>query len=448
MQTAERHSLWGRAGRYAAVLSSGLLCSCASTATGPLATTRANPSSGADPLTTASLHADEGVARISKPAEPGAIRPVNHIALAGAEVPGQPVDVQFTAADARVPLMPTDGNTTGCPPYGAACSPYGGCPPYGAAGGMGVAGPIGTAMPRPDEFLCDGGDRMPPIHYDRTFRNGLDTEDTVGEWTDPAGGRHVTPSNKVCVYSPRYGEVRTFGLPVEGTRVQRLVSANEIQRGVGLNGETLLDTEVQKTRLGGARVRTRASGLLREQELLGFDNSTIAALNLKDVPPLIGTAFLHRGELQRGEEAFLAKGMQSAVVWTRTQFPVITAVDVSAQEVRTEFRPSEMVGLEDMDKPGVLRIVKLADKSAAAEGEIITFTIRYDNLGDKPVHHIRIVDNLTPRLELVEESGTTDRPGRLEIEPNGEGSFVLTFVIDEPLPGKTGGVVTFQARVK
>ncbi len=313
---------------------------------------------------------------------------------------------------------------------------------------MTAAGPLGYATPRPDEFLCDGGDRHPPVHYDPTYRHGLDTEDTIAEWSDTAGGRHVSPSNKVCIYSPRYGEVRTFGLPVEGTRIQRLVSANDVQRGVGLNGETLLNTEVQRTRLEGARVRTRVSGLRREQELSGFENSTVAALHLKDVPPLVGTAFLHRGELKRGEEAFLAKGMQSAVVWTRTQFPVITAVDVSAQEVRTEFQPSELVGMEDMDKPGVLRIVKLADKSAAAAGEIITFTIRYDNVGDKPVHHVRIVDNLTPRLELVEDSATTDRPGRLDVEPNGEGSYVLTFEITDPLPGKTGGVVTFEARVK
>jgi uncharacterized repeat protein (TIGR01451 family) len=101
-----------------------------------------------------------------------------------------------------------------------------------------------------------------------------------------------------------------------------------------------------------------------------------------------------------------------------------------------------------MNRPGVLRVVKIADRAAAAPGEIVTFTIRYDNLGDKPVHHVRVVDNLTPRLELVEGSATSDRAGRLDIEPNGEGSFVLTFVVDDPLAGKTGGTVTFQARVK
>jgi uncharacterized repeat protein (TIGR01451 family) len=205
---------------------------------------------------------------------------------------------------------------------------------------------------------------------------------------------------------------------------------------------------VQKTRIDAARVRSRASGLEIERAASGYENSAAAALNLKDVSPFVGTAFLSRGVLARGEEAFLAKGMQAAVTWTRTQNPVITATDVSAQEVHAEFNAAEIVGTEDMGKPGALRVVKLADKEAASPGEVVTFTIRYDNLVDKPVHHVKVVDNLTPRLELVEGSGTSDRAGRLDIEPNGEGSYVLTFVVDDPLPGKTGGVVTFKAKVK
>ncbi|HEX6987791.1 MAG TPA: hypothetical protein VF170_20590 [Planctomycetaceae bacterium] len=437
MRTADRHDRrshrplpLGRAGRWAAALSTGLLCSCAGTGGNPFAMTPAAPS-------------PEGVARVSAAPEFGGVRQVHHVETVGAEEDVRHADAHFSPAEPRMPLTPADYHAAPCPP---------GCPPYGVGAATGLvpasAGPLGYATPRPDEFLCDGGDRNPPVHYDRTFRHGLDTEDTVGEWTDPAGNHHVTPSNKVCVYAPRYGEVRSFSTPVGGTKVDRLVSANEFRRGLGLNAETSVETEVQKTRLEGTRVRSRASGLETEHALSGFENATAAALNLEDVPPIVGTGFLQRGVMTRGEEAFLAKGVRAAVVWTRTQYPVVTAVDVSAHEVRAEFRPSEIVGLEDMNKPGSLRVVKLADKSAAAPGEVVTFTIRYDNVGDKPVHHVRVVDNLTPRLELVEGSATSDRAGRLDVEPNGEGSYVLTFVIDDPLPGKTGGTVTFRARVK
>lgn len=428
---SHRPSCSGRPARWAAAASSALLCSC--TATGPFA-----PQPPTQPT--------EGVVRVSAAAAPAVvlsgIEQVQYVEPAAAEEDVRHADATFSAAEPRVALSPTDYQVPACGP---------GCPPYGGAAdasAMAVGGLVGVATPRPDEFLCDGGDRTPPVHYDRTFRHGLDTEDTVGEWTDPAGAHHVAPSNKVCVYAPRFGEVRSFSTPVEGAKVDRLISANEVQRGVGLDAETYLDIKVQKTKLNAARVRSRASGLETENALSGFENATVAALNLEDTPPIVNTAFLSRGIMTRGEEAFLAKGVQAAVVWTRTQFPIITATDVSAQEVHAEFRASELIGLEDRNKPGVLRVVKLADKGAAAPGEVVTFTIRYDNLGDKPVHHVKIVDNLTPRLELVEGSATSDRAGRLDIEPNGEGSFVLNFVVDDPLPGKTGGVVTFKATVK
>jgi uncharacterized repeat protein (TIGR01451 family) len=442
MGTARRHdrkshrlSPWARPGRWAAAASSALLCSCTATGGNPFTL---QPPAGLP----------EGVVRISAAAEPPAATPsvieqVHYVQPVGAEEQVQHADASFSPAEPRMPLTPAYYQAPPCGP---------GCPPYGAGAASGVvqaaSGLVGVAAPRPDEFLCDGGDRTPPVHYDRTFRHGLDTEDTVGEWSDPAGGHHVSPSNKVCVYAPRFGEVRSFSTPVEGAKVDRLISANEVQRGVGLDSETYLDTKIQKTKLNAARVRSRASGFETENALSGFDNTTAAALNLEDATPLVNTTFLSRGIMTRGEEPFLAKGVQAAVTWTRTQFPIISATDISSQEVRAEFRASEIIGLEDRNKPGVLRVVKLADKGSAAPGEVVAFTIRYDNLGDKPVHHVRIVDNLTPRLELVEGSATSDRAGRLDIEPNGEGSFVLNFVVNDPLPGKTGGVVTFKATVK
>lgn len=403
--------------------------------------------------------AGAGSSEASDPQPPGkaSVSLVQHSATSkeSAVVPASASPIVFTAADRRIddpayagqacPIQCPPRHVAGCP---GTCSPHAPC---GAGQGQGAAmvGVVGGLRQiNTDEYLCDGGDRGLPVHYDNTYRNGLNTEDTVGEWTSPAGKHHVTPSNKTCVYAPRFGEVRSFSVPVGGTKVDMLVSANEFQRGAGLNARTHIDMEVQETRINSARVRTRASGILVENAASGYGQVVSAALNLRDVPPVVGTAFLTRGVLTRGEEAYIADSIRAAGNWTRAQFPIITATDVSSQEVRAEFRAAEIIGLEDMNKPGHLRIVKLADRTTAKTGEVVTFTIRYDNLGDKPIHHVKIVDNLTPRLELVEESGTSDRPGRLDIEPNGEGSYVLTFVIDGTLEGKTGGTVSFKARVK
>jgi len=90
----------------------------------------------------------------------------------------------------------------------------------------------------------------------------------------------------------------------------------------------------------------------------------------------------------------------------------------------------------------------MADRQMAQPGDVVTFTIRFDNIGDLAVHDVVIVDNLTPRLEYVEDSATSDRDGRLVEEDNGEGSLVLRWELDDALAGRTGGVVTFKARVR
>jgi uncharacterized repeat protein (TIGR01451 family) len=106
------------------------------------------------------------------------------------------------------------------------------------------------------------------------------------------------------------------------------------------------------------------------------------------------------------------------------------------------------VGRKPLGKPGDLCLFKTADKKVAAPGEIVTFTIRYENTGDLPLQNVVIMDNLTPRLEYVDDSATSDRNGRLVTDENGEGSLILRWELDEPLPGRTRGVVGFQARVK
>ena len=91
-------------------------------------------------------------------------------------------------------------------------------------------------------------------------------------------------------------------------------------------------------------------------------------------------------------------------------------------------------------------IIKLVDEPAAVPGDVVTFTIRYENIGDRELYNIRIVDNLTPRLELLPGTTNSDREGEFAIEDNTEGSVVLTFQLAAPLPGKTAGTLRFQCR--
>ena len=376
----------------------------------------------------------QGAGPVPAPA-PSEIRPIGWQAEAG---PASVVPAAFTPADPRVPCP-------SCPD-----APYGG--PGPVMGPVGPAGVMVQPLPSPwlypDEYLCDGGDRGLPVHYDTIHRLGLETEDTVAEYVDDKGGFHVAPTNKVCVYAPRFGAVRTVSSPVADVGVDYAVGADQLASGVNLRAREVSDLHLQNERAGSARVRSRASGLATDVMVAGATQRMAVIEHQKLINTYQDLQFFRTGEFLRTEEARLAIGIQAAAVWTRLESPTIVAKTLQGQSIKSVFRAQELVGVEDKKVPGVLRIVKLADRATAQPGDVITFTLRYDNVGDLEVFHTQIVDNLTPRLEYIEDSVISDRPGDIITEPNGEGSLVLKFVLDDPIQGHTGGVITFKARVR
>ena len=162
-----------------------------------------------------------------------------------------------------------------------------------------------------------------------------------------------------------------------------------------------------------------------------------------------GVQFLHDGHIRQSEFPWLHAGMNAAIAWSRDLNPVAVANLTTAQEVYANFKVAELTGTDEGHKrPGRLRIIKLADKQVARAGDVITFTIRIDNLGDRELSHVRIIDNLTPRLEYIDESATGDLEGSINADDNGEGSSILRFELDRPLAGQSGGVISFQAKLR
>jgi uncharacterized repeat protein (TIGR01451 family) len=196
-------------------------------------------------------------------------------------------------------------------------------------------------------------------------------------------------------------------------------------------------------------MRVRGSGLTNETANDALDRPIAIHGHIHSTTPLEDFGFVRTGSVHQTDEPRLAASIEAAVVWTRDQNPTIVAKSDAAGELRSQFKEQELVGRENrFNGKGKLRIVKLADKRVAQPGDVVTFTIRFDNVGDREVQDVVIVDNLTPRLEYVDDSATCDLNGHLVTEDNGEGSLVLKWELDEPLAGRTGGVVTFQARVR
>jgi uncharacterized repeat protein (TIGR01451 family) len=364
---------------------------------------------------------------------------------------------QTASADSRVQpvshAQPADPN---CPPFTVIQCPVeprwsSSSPNPFAQGMLGCQCETNTLAEKyPDEYLCDGGDRSTPVHYDQYSRQGLDTEDTIAEFTEHTGKERVRASNRVCIYAPRFSTIRTISRPHEGMNLNEIARVGQSVGTDQFHTRLKPSLQVRNEMSGRVLVRSRASGLESEQIQGNVSQAKRLAIHEKLLNVYQDLTFVQSGKLSTTDAARLNFGIQASLIWSREEYPVIAAKTDVAMTGTYEAHVATIVGIDDKesDKPGNLRVVKLADKQSALPGEIVEFTIRYDNLGENTVHHIRIVDNLTPRLAYVDDSATSDRDGRLVVQDNGEGSLVLVWELTNPLPPATGGVVTFKARIR
>ncbi len=367
------------------------------------------------------------------------------------ELPVQPI--KQTGFDDQAACPPTTHvcepreyvDTPGCPQDGMPCRSCRPAPTYAA---MGQAPVEPEPLDYDDEYLCDGGDEGYPVHYHGLEMKGLETEDTVVEFYDNNNKRRVEPSNKVCVYAPRFAAVRSATAPIAGVQIAKAAGAHDGLGVGGFNSKLRVDENKHIDQLDTVRMRARASGLKKDQSDNVFDATQSATVHAKLVNLFEARKFIAEGQYVRDESPIISDGMAAAGVWSRDLNPVVSASDVSGQAVVTVTKVEAYTAVEDPRGPGQLRVVKLADKSVAEVGDTIEFTIRIDNLGGLELREVKLVDNLTPRLEYVEGSATHTLDGELLVEDNGEGSSKLTFRLAAPLKGKTGGVLKFRCVVR
>lgn len=387
-----------------------------------------------------------------------AFQQISHVESTGPAYTGTAACYEYAARGVTQASL-QNGPTPNCPDQFCPPESISSCPPvprFPAAGpnplAMGMMACDVCNLPNAetysDEYLCDGGDRDIPVHYDSFSRVDLDTEDTVIEFTDKRGNERVKPSNRVCLYAPRFASVRTVSQPYEGLKTHEIAGLEQRAVTGGLHARLKSSQEMKRDAVGGIAVRSRPSGLESESYQGTLSQRKAAAMHDKLVNAFESLTFVRTGRINDAEMARLKYGIQAAAAWNREEYPVIAVKVDMAMEGHYEQQSATITAIEEGDEAENLRIVKLADKQTAQPGEEVLFTIRYDNLGGREVYHVRIVDNLTPRLDYIPDSATSDRDGQLVLQDNGEGSFVLVWEFEEPLPRKSGGVVTFKARVR
>jgi uncharacterized repeat protein (TIGR01451 family) len=299
-----------------------------------------------------------------------------------------------------------------------------------------------------DEYLCDGGDFGLPagVRADWTV-DGVEQEDTVAHYDTKSGNVIVTPSNRVCIYAPRFAAVRRvesvaaeerrllIGVAEDDVNLARAQKSQPVAKLVQRHA-VAIDLGQQPANL--FRGRQQAGGL--EDLLATIDvNSTLAAY--------AELSIIRTGEVVGSEQVKLERSRQNAVTWSGDQAVQVVIANRQAIAAVGVKQPGVVYENGEPSSPR-LRLVKLASTNHALPGEEVEFTLRYDNIGDQEIGNVTIVDNLATRLEYVPQSAKSSVGAGFSAVPNGEGSTVLRWEIKDPVKAGEGGILQFTSRVR
>ncbi|EMI52652.1 DUF11 domain-containing protein [Rhodopirellula sallentina] len=317
--------------------------------------------------------------------------------------------------------------------------------------------PHGYAMPAmapqpwlydPQEFLCDGGDQDPNAALtvdDRII--GLQPEDTVTHYTTENGDIEFAASNRVCVYSPRFGNVRRITGAIQGDGA---IGVSGVDRPVGpvdvnydLPGLVVRDSvEVDRAeftrRVDSMRDRNRGVRIERVQQLHSMSDVLAVLAGIQDISI---------SELDESLLAMLERHAVAANTWTVDQSVEVEIQDLEPPVLTRDQKVDSLVVYEFPDA-GRLNLIKIVDKQHAAIGDTVTFALRLQNVGDSAVSGVVVTDNLTTRLEYVADSQTASVDADFETKSNSASSSQLIWRINETLEVGDSVTIEFQCRIR
>lgn len=321
--------------------------------------------------------------------------------------------------------------------------------PYGVPAGVGAWGPPGIQRPWPhDEWIYDGGDRRPHVAVSPDWTvHGLQQEDTIAHFDTLDGRTLVEPANRVPLYAPRFAAVRkVYGIEAHTHRTPPLVHDQPDGALVHREAELAIDADQylhMRTNLGVKSPITNLEldvpvTLVEELRPDAFVDVFAAYEDFQ---------IIQAGIFDNSEKARLAQMVDAAAVWTKKQAAEVIIDQTQALTAVVDTRAQETVKYELAGKPR-LRIVKVANRTEARPGDIVEFTLRFDNIGTQVIGNVTIMDSLTTRLEYVADSAQCSKRANFLSDYNEADSLVLRWEILEPMQPGDGGVIRFRCRVR
>lgn len=310
--------------------------------------------------------------------------------------------------------------------------------------------PPGARRPWPhDEYLRGGGDDSSTASVSEDWRiRGLEAGDTIVHYDTQAGKRVVEPTNPVYIYSPRFGAVRQVVTFLSDEQVEFLAGTQSTARAVQRDTQVGALANKQHYQL---QERT-ADRRLNQIETKEGDGSVSGALVVRGLHdgflPYENLGAIFTREVDARDFALLAQGAAAARGWSHAVVLQVFIDNKAAVAVPGTMGVDVIYTVEEPPTFPKLRVIKLASRAHAAPGEVVHFTIRFDNVGTEPLENVTIVDSLQSRLEFVAGTAECSLPSEFSFEENQAGSVVLRWQLTEPLQPGEGGIIRFQCRVR
>ena len=301
----------------------------------------------------------------------------------------------------------------------------------------------------PQEYLFDGGDQIPTVTTTASGEiHGLDAEDTVAHYEMLDGRQCVATSNRIPIYAPRFGAVRK----ISGTKLtERAVGPQPILSPVGPLAvvEAGLANSLAQPVSAKGEESVKLIDAFRDRNRGVPAESVLPAIPVSDAfAPLANLSFFRTGKLEEKETAVLGRLLANAQTWTVPESLAVAINGQTAIQV-VDSKGAQEVYIYDIPPGGCsLRLCKAASHTTAEPGDIIQFSLRFDNIGPIPVKKAVITDSLSTRLEYIDGSQQCSLKAKFTTEENDAGSSVLKWEIDSQLKTGEGGTIQFRCRVR
>ena len=300
-----------------------------------------------------------------------------------------------------------------------------------------------------DELICDGGDEGITVAVDSEWTvRGLDSEDTIAHFDTLAGERRIEASNRVCIYAPRFGSVRkTYGI-ASNANFQQLAGVDNQVAMVEIEEVDITSTTLQQLQPRG-QVGSKSPSTFRDRTRgMELENRVASSAFKNRFATFEDLSIIRFGTFDQNEKARLAEGLAAAETWGRIEAPQAVIDNLTVDSIGTGVPAAETVLVEKPEGKPELRIVKVASAKEALPGDIIEFTLRFDNVGNETIGNVTLLDHLSPRLEVIDGSAECNVEAEFFVTEQDRGTQIFRAEIVEPLPAGQGGIVRFKCRVR